>query len=598
MLSVLQSVLTQDEAPNDGHDQPRNDDADEHFSTEPHGQFAHGPPTPPTSVRGLRLDGSGVVELTGVEGGRGNGEVNVCKMVPNEAQRLSDHDHLPVLLSWGSPADAMATDSDFERPGNTSFQKTSRSHVKEPKSRQVARHDGLLTAAMLQTIDRIGELQVLEGLRGMITELKARAWQDRQTFNERGGQIIPKHLTDQPDSMRKLWLLKEELVLTEANEQIHRLRKRLTLAEFSHAYDACAMRYMGMEGKPQRPRPRPGQRVLKTAIGREARNAPHTRAAMDHFVNLLFPGALPASKTKRTARKAGTVTRYAAARKIQNWRAAGQPWANIITRFGKGMLLLIPDEVSDAYMRTMSKATLSAFLDRVELRVAGWANWLPTLTPLVDSICINHALPRNWFSEESPSWLNEGGRPDAQIWKTESDSPSALGDGGTAPCSPLGGSGDVDQQWTESGLVFDLPMDANELGLYMAESSSQFALAPHETAWEAPYTTFLACLAGETNLSPDLCSAFTSMHDGFPLPPNEVTDGLGVDIDAFLAKSPVLPCLTADTPGNDASDQASTSVNRSYCDCHDSPATYASMESRNANYEDEFCFFNFPEDSE
>ncbi|KIV92549.1 hypothetical protein, variant [Exophiala mesophila] len=598
MLSVLQSVLTQDEAPNDGHDQPRNDDADEHSSTEPHGQFAHGLPTPPTSVRALRLEGSGVVELTAVEGGSGISEVNECKMVPKEAQRRSDQDHLPVLLSWGSPTDAMATGSDFKRPGKTSFQKTSHSRVKEPKSRQVARHDGLLTAAMLQTIDRIGEVQVLEGLRGTIAELEARAWQDSQTFNERGGQIIPKHLTDQPDSMRKLWLLKEELVLTESNEQIHRLRKRLTLAEFSHAYDACALRYMGMGGIPQRPRSRPGQRVPKTAIGREARNSQHKRAAMDHFVNLLFPGALPTSKTKRTARKAGTVTRYAAARKIQNWRAAGQPWANIITRFGKGMLLLIPDEVSDAYMRTMSKATLSAFLDRVERRVAGWENWLPTLTPLVDSICINHALPRDWFSEECPSWLNEGGRTDAQIWKTDPDSPSALGEGGTAPWSPLRQSGGIDQQWTEPGLVFDPPMDANELGLYMAESSSQFALAPHETVREAPYTTFLACLAGETNLAPDLCSAFTSVHDGFPLPPNEVKEGLGVDIDAFLAKSPVLPSLTADAPGNDVSDQASTSVNRSYCDYHDSPATYAGMEARNVNCEDEFFFFNFPEDSE
>ena len=41
-----------------------------------------------------------------------------------------------------------------------------------------------------------------------------------------------------------------------------------------------------------------------------------------------------------------------------------------------------------------------------------------------------------------------------------------------------------------------------------------------------------------------------------------------------------------------------SNVNRSYCDYHDSPATYAGMESRNANCEDEFFFFNFPEDSE
>ncbi|KAJ9606048.1 hypothetical protein H2204_015733, partial [Knufia peltigerae] len=97
-----------------------------------------------------------------------------------------------------------------------------------------------------------------------------------------------------------------------------------------------------------RPRSRPGQRAPKMSTGRDARNSQHKRAAMDHFVNILFPSALPSSKAKRAARKGGMVTRYAAARKIQNWRATGQPWANIITRFGKGMLLLIPDEVSDA----------------------------------------------------------------------------------------------------------------------------------------------------------------------------------------------------------------------------------------------------------
>ena len=68
---------------------------------------------------------------------------------------------------------------------------------------------------------------------------------------------------------------------------------------------------------------------------------------MSHFIDLLFPDALPNGRAKRAGRKVGTVTRYAARRKIQNWRATGKPWANIITRFGKGMLLLIPNEVSD-----------------------------------------------------------------------------------------------------------------------------------------------------------------------------------------------------------------------------------------------------------
>lgn len=348
ILSVLQSVLAQDRAPNDGHEQPRNYDADEHSSAKPHGQFAHGLPIPLTSVPTLPPKDSEVVESIVVDGYCGHGEVKESKTVLNGAQRLSDQDQLPVILSWGPPTDVTAKSSDFKRPRKKTLPKTVGSRLKEPKSNRVAGHDGLLTADMLQTIDRIGGIQVLEGLKDTIAELTVRAQQDGQNFNEQCSQSIPKHLTDQPESMRKLWLLKEELILTEANEQIYRLRKRLTLAEFSHAYDACALRYMDVKSNPQRPRSRPGQRAPKMSTGRDARNSQHKRAAMDHFVNILFPSALPSSKAKRAARKGGMVTRYAAARKIQNWRATGQPWANIITRFGKGMLLLIPDEVSDA----------------------------------------------------------------------------------------------------------------------------------------------------------------------------------------------------------------------------------------------------------
>ena len=246
----------------------------------------------------------------------------------------------------------------------------------------------------------------------------------------------------------------------------------------------------------------------------------------------------------------------------------------------------------------MSKATLSAFLDRVELRVAGLANWLQTLTSLVDSIFINHALPHDWLSEECPSWLIECGRTNAQVRKTGLGSPSDFGDGYAASWSPLKQASDVDQQYAESGFVFEPPMDANELGLYTADSSSQFALAPHETFWDAPYTTFLSHLAGETDLSPDLCSAFVYRHDGFPLPTNEGTSSLGVGIDAFLAKSPTVPSLTADAPGTDASHQASTSVSWSYCEYHDSTGIYVGMDSRNTNCEDEFYFLNLPEDGD
>ncbi|KIW36732.1 uncharacterized protein PV06_11028 [Exophiala oligosperma] len=599
ILSVLQSVLAQDCATNCGHDQEPSYDSNEHLSTGSHFQFANGLPTPPESVRAPHLEGFTAVKLPIVEGCQGNHDLKESTMASQEALSQSDQDELPIILSWIPTKDQMSKCSDFERSRKKTWRKTVSSGLKEPKSNRGVTHDGLLTAGMLQIIDRIGEARVLEGLRDTITELNVGSQKDWQSFDERCSERIPKHLTDQPDSIRQLWLLKEKLDLTEANEQISRLRKRLTLADFSQAYDLCASQYLNMKSGIRRPRSRPGQQDSKTPAGGEARNSQHKRAAMDHFVDLLFPNALPSGKTSKAARRRGAVTRYAAVRKIQNWRAAGQPWANIFKRFGKGILLLIPDEVSDEYMRTMSKAALSAFLDRVELRLAGRADFLHTLTSLVDTFYTSHALPHGTLSKGCLPGMLYNARTSPQVRRTDSDSPSAFLDTGTTSWSYFDQSNNVDQhQCAESGFVFDLPVDADKMDLYVGESSSQFALAPHETFREAPYTTFLSHLAGETDLSADLCSAFVSGDDDFQLPPNEGASILDVDVDAFLAKSPTVPSLTADTPRAHPPCRVSRSANSSFCEYHDSDALYVGMDSPNANCKDVFDFLNLSEDGD
>jgi hypothetical protein len=93
----------------------------------------------------------------------------------------------------------------------------------------------------------------------------------------------------------------QELNLTEVNEQIHRLRKRLTFAEFSHTYDSCALRYVEMKSL-TRPRPGRGKVASMTMTVCEARNSRHNRSVMGHFIDLLFPGALPSGNTKRAGR--------------------------------------------------------------------------------------------------------------------------------------------------------------------------------------------------------------------------------------------------------------------------------------------------------
>jgi hypothetical protein len=213
--------------------------------------------------------------------------------------------------------------------------------------------DGLIidpapAAAILEKVERIGEIDVLEGLRDTISDLRTGADGDGLCSHEGINQIIPNHLENQPVSTQKLWLLKEELNLNELDKQIHRFRKRLGLAEFFSTYDVCALRYA--ETKRTAATEQVAKKLrrgydVKTNLG--ARNSYRDRSVLSHFVDLLFPNTIVSGKGERVGQKKGKLTRRAATRKIQNWRKTGKPWAHLIARFGKGILLLMPKEISD-----------------------------------------------------------------------------------------------------------------------------------------------------------------------------------------------------------------------------------------------------------
>lgn len=195
-------------------------------------------------------------------------------------------------------------------------------------------------AAILEKVDRIGEIDVLEGLRDTISDLRTGADGDGLCSHEGINQIIPKHLENQPASTQKLWLLKEELNLNELDKQIHRFRKRLGLAEFFNTYVVCALRYVETKrtaATEQVAKKLRRGHAVKTNPG--ARNSYRDRSVLSHFVDLLFPNTTVGGK--------GELTRRAATRKIQSWRKTGKLWAHLIARFGKGILLLMPKEILD-----------------------------------------------------------------------------------------------------------------------------------------------------------------------------------------------------------------------------------------------------------
>jgi hypothetical protein len=201
-----------------------------------------------------------------------------------------------------------------------------------------------LPEVMHLKIGRIGSLDVLEDLKRTIKDLRTSGC----PLPKADQQPIPNHLEDQPFYTQRLWLLKEQLELVELNEQIFRLHKRLALAEFFNIYVAAQIdiRILFREGKVNVPKQRTRKRGRKRdANSLEAGNSHCNRMVLNRFIDLLFPNAIDSSKKGPTERG---WTRRAAGQKIRNWRKAGKPWAHMVKRFGKGILLLLPQDLTDA----------------------------------------------------------------------------------------------------------------------------------------------------------------------------------------------------------------------------------------------------------
>jgi hypothetical protein len=137
-------------------------------------------------------------------------------------------------------------------------------------------------------------------------------------------------------------------------EQNSRIRKRIALAHFYHAY-ALAQEYPDLflswcddqqvgQQQQQQQQQQKGGRGSGTSGITTTNMLPKggSRSVVQHrFANLIFPpesdgqgqGGMSDAKRKTL--------------KIQMWRKSGKKWAQIIERFGYGILLLLPSSLSD-----------------------------------------------------------------------------------------------------------------------------------------------------------------------------------------------------------------------------------------------------------
>ncbi|KAI0387435.1 hypothetical protein F5Y04DRAFT_286582 [Hypomontagnella monticulosa] len=165
-------------------------------------------------------------------------------------------------------------------------------------------------------------------------------------------------------------------------EQTSRIRKRIALAHFYHAYTLaqsnpdvflswCDDR--GVQGGSMLPKGgnksvvqhRFADLIFSRALSHSGMPSPHS---LDHSDDA----------KRRTA-------------KIQMWRKGGKKWAQIIHRFGYGILLLLPSSLSDEDLRLAHDNVVTCVLNLIDSRKHLFADVLQEANNILDA----HFFPQN-----------------------------------------------------------------------------------------------------------------------------------------------------------------------------------------------------------
>lgn len=129
-------------------------------------------------------------------------------------------------------------------------------------------------------------------------------------------------------------------------EQLYRFRKRIALSRFFDLYEL-------LQANPCLILPRDPETMGESSPDVTSKQAPRLSSqVLNRVANLMFLNTAHVKESIATAGgAAGRVHeerhRKAAMKKIQDWRRNGKPWSAMIRRFGTGVLLLLPKNLSD-----------------------------------------------------------------------------------------------------------------------------------------------------------------------------------------------------------------------------------------------------------
>ena len=274
-------------------------------------------------------------------------------------------DHVPVAKPskahrskrrrLGSDADAAATPISKVHTTSTSMPtgKAAYACLEESDEGRDSCAAGVIPPDIVNKINCVGSVEVLEGLKGNLSRLRAGALQKPLNPNHETRVLCVRNSLETHRSnevARALSNLRAELEVAEMGEQLCRFRKRVALSRF---YDFYAMaqenptRFLSQDHGANR-------KVGRSSADNTTRGQAPRKASlvMSRIVDLMFPDTIldheaAVSASTEAQRTLTERCRKAAVQKVGDWRKNGKPWSVMIRRFGQGVLLLLPKCLSD-----------------------------------------------------------------------------------------------------------------------------------------------------------------------------------------------------------------------------------------------------------
>lgn len=177
-------------------------------------------------------------------------------------------------------------------------------------------------------IKQIGQTYMIVDIQESVRQLKATSHQVRNLTGELQNRTPIYSDTSVAQIIDVTPILAREIEHSTFYEQLSRIYHRMALAEFYCAYRAAhANPYVFLQELDRQP----SQQTHQSGT----RNRTKRAEVKERFIQLVFCQ----SASERDYRKDST--------RVNNWQKAGRPWFELIDRFGTGILLLIPEGVTN-----------------------------------------------------------------------------------------------------------------------------------------------------------------------------------------------------------------------------------------------------------